>query len=73
MYYSATKSMLVGFECPTLTSVEVAATNFLSALVALGFIDWVGRRCILLCTIPFMIMGCYLPPSFLFPATRPDV
>ncbi|GJN83850.1 hypothetical protein PLIIFM63780_007401 [Purpureocillium lilacinum] len=57
MYFSATIFMLVGFESPTLTSLVVAVTNFFFTLAALGLIDRIGRRRILLCSIPFMIMG----------------
>ncbi|UNI16139.1 hypothetical protein JDV02_002605 [Purpureocillium takamizusanense] len=60
MYFSATIFMLLGFESPTLTSLVVAVTNFLFTLAALGLIDRVGRRRILLCSIPFMIMGLLL-------------
>ncbi|KYK58390.1 hypothetical protein DCS_05404 [Drechmeria coniospora] len=57
MYFSATIFMLVGFSSPTLTSLVVAVTNFVFTLAALGLIDRVGRRRILLCSIPLMIVG----------------
>ena len=57
MYFSATIFTLVGFSSPTLTSLTVAVTNFLFTLVALGLIDRIGRRRILLLSIPFMILG----------------
>ncbi|KAK3683748.1 general substrate transporter [Podospora appendiculata] len=60
MYFSATIFTLVGFPMPTLTSLVVAVTNFAFTLVALGLIDRVGRRRILLWSIPFMIIGLLL-------------
>ncbi|KAK3315120.1 general substrate transporter [Apodospora peruviana] len=60
MYFSATIFTLVGFPMPTLTSLVVAVTNFAFTLVALSLIDRVGRRRILLWSIPFMIAGLLL-------------
>ncbi|KAI9819431.1 MAG: hypothetical protein M1832_003994 [Thelocarpon impressellum] len=60
MYFSATIFALVGFSSPTLTSLAIAITNFLFTLVALVLIDRVGRRRILLYTIPVMIIGLVL-------------
>lgn len=60
MYFSATIFMLLGFTSPTLTSMSVAMTNFAFTVVALVVIDGVGRRRILLYSIPFMIMGLLL-------------
>jgi len=60
MYFSATIFTLVGFPMPTLTSLVVAVTNFAFTLIALGLIDRVGRRRILLWSIPFMIGGLLL-------------
>jgi MFS transporter, SP family, solute carrier family 2 (myo-inositol transporter), member 13 len=60
MYFSATIFTALGFPIPTLTSLVVAVTNFAFTLVALVFIDRVGRRRILLWSIPFMIMGLLL-------------
>ena len=57
MYFSATIFKLVGFKNPTLASLAIASTNFLFTVVALGLIDRVGRRRILLCSMPFMILG----------------
>ena len=57
MYFSATIFKLVGFKNPTLASLAIASTNFLFTIVALGLVDRVGRRRILLCSIPFMILG----------------
>ena len=57
MYFSATIFTLVGFQSPTLTSLTVAVTNFIFTLVALTLIDRIGRRRILLYSLPFMILG----------------
>ena len=60
MYFSATIFSSVGFTSPTLTSLAIAITNFLFTLVALLLIDRVGRRRILLYSIPVMILGLLL-------------
>ncbi|KAK5660985.1 hypothetical protein OQA88_12362 [Cercophora sp. LCS_1] len=60
MYFSATIFTLLGFPIPTLTSLVVAVTNFAFTLVALVYIDRVGRRRILLLSIPFMVLGLLL-------------
>ncbi|PFH59982.1 hypothetical protein XA68_11596 [Ophiocordyceps unilateralis] len=57
MYYSATIFALVGFVSPTLTALTVAVTNFVLTLAALGLIDRVGRRRILLWSMPGMVLG----------------
>ncbi|KAK4120842.1 general substrate transporter [Parathielavia appendiculata] len=60
MYFSATIFTMLGFPIPTLTSLVVAVTNFLVTLAALFLIDRIGRRRILLWSIPFMIAGLLL-------------
>lgn len=68
MYFSATIFSLVGFRSPTLTSLSIALTNFIMTLVAFHYIDRVGRRRILLLSIPIMIIGlalCSLAFNFL--------
>ncbi|KAL1855769.1 hypothetical protein Daus18300_010944 [Diaporthe australafricana] len=60
MYFSATIFKLLGFDSPTLTSMVVAVTNMLFTVVALMVIDKVGRRRILLYSIPFMVLGLLL-------------
>lgn len=60
MYFSATIFSLLGFTSPILTSLWVAVTNFVCTLVALLIIDRVGRRAILLRSIPVMIGGLLL-------------
>lgn len=57
MYFSATIFTLIGFSSPTLTSLSVALTNFVMTCVALQLIDRIGRRRILLWSIPFMAFG----------------
>ncbi|KAG5974842.1 hypothetical protein E4U55_008007 [Claviceps digitariae] len=60
MYFSATIFMVIGFDNPTLTSLTVAITNFLFTLVALALVDRIGRRRVLLYSIPFMMVGLLL-------------
>jgi SP family myo-inositol transporter-like MFS transporter 13 len=60
MYFSATIFSMLGFPIPTLTSLVVAVTNFVFTLVALFLIDRIGRRRILLWSIPFMVTGLLL-------------
>ncbi|EME38540.1 hypothetical protein DOTSEDRAFT_48726 [Dothistroma septosporum NZE10] len=60
MYFSATIFCLVGFTSPIGTSLSVAVTNFTLTLVAFNLIDTVGRRNVLLRSIPFMVLGLLL-------------
>ncbi|KAL7624056.1 hypothetical protein AAE478_005613 [Parahypoxylon ruwenzoriense] len=60
MYFSATIFTILGFSMPTLTSLTVAATNFAFTVLALFLIDRIGRRRILLYSIPFMVGGLLL-------------
>jgi MFS transporter, SP family, solute carrier family 2 (myo-inositol transporter), member 13 len=60
MYFSATIFQLLGFQSPTLTSLSVAGTNFVFTVAAFNLIDRLGRRRILLLTIPFMALGLVL-------------
>ncbi|QSZ33057.1 hypothetical protein DSL72_002642 [Monilinia vaccinii-corymbosi] len=60
MYFSATIFTILGFSSPTLTSFSVALTNFVLTCVALFLIDRIGRRRILLISIPIMILGLVL-------------
>ncbi|KAH8197890.1 hypothetical protein TruAng_007942 [Truncatella angustata] len=57
MYFSATIFKLLGFTEPTLASLTVATTNFVFTVAALLLIDRIGRRRILLYSIPFMVAG----------------
>lgn len=76
MYFSATIFALVGFNAPTLASLSIAVTNFLLTIVAFILIDRVGRRRILLLSIPIMIAGlvlCALAFNFIhLPTPRHD-
>ncbi|KAI1083723.1 general substrate transporter [Whalleya microplaca] len=60
MYFSATIFTILGFAIPTLTSLAVAATNFAFTALALVLIDRIGRRRVLLYSIPIMIIGLLL-------------
>ncbi|CAK7217047.1 hypothetical protein SBRCBS47491_003029 [Sporothrix bragantina] len=60
MYFSATIFTLVGFDQPTLTSLTVAATNFIFTMAALLLVDRIGRRRVLLYSIPLMAIGLVL-------------
>jgi len=60
MYFSATIFALVGFQSPTLTSLSIALTNFVFTLVAFKTIDRIGRRRILLYSVPIMVVGLAL-------------
>ncbi|KFY68285.1 hypothetical protein V496_01205 [Pseudogymnoascus sp. VKM F-4515 (FW-2607)] len=57
MYFSATLFSLLGFATPTLTSLSVAATNAVFTIFSLLLIDRLGRRRILLLSIPVMIFA----------------
>lgn len=57
MYFSATIFQSVGFNNPTAVSLIISGTNFVFTLVAFLCIDRIGRRRILLCTIPGMVVG----------------
>jgi len=59
-YFSATIFALAGFTSPTLTSLTIALTNFFFTWIAFYTIDRVGRRRILLYSIPFMVLGLLL-------------
>ncbi|KAI0466362.1 putative MFS myo-inositol transporter [Xylaria cf. heliscus] len=59
MYFSATIFLMLGFTMPTLTSLTVASTNFIFTIAALLLIDRIGRRRILLYSIPFMAFGLF--------------
>jgi SP family myo-inositol transporter-like MFS transporter 13 len=60
MYFSATIFAMVGFRQPTATAMLIALTNFAFTVVALLVIDRVGRRRILLASIPVMSLGLLL-------------
>ncbi|CAG8193632.1 unnamed protein product [Penicillium nalgiovense] len=60
MYFSATIFSSLSFSSPTLTSLSVAMTNFVSTLLAFVLIDKMGRRRILLYSIPVMAIALVL-------------
>jgi SP family myo-inositol transporter-like MFS transporter 13 len=60
MYFSATIFSMVGFKNPTGTAMVVAGTNMAATAVAFTLIDRVGRRRILLISIPAMAIGLLL-------------
>ena len=73
MYFSATIFQLLNFASPTLTSLSIALTNFLFTIIAFNLIDRVGRRRILLLTIPIMVLALLLcAASFTF-LSLPDL
>lgn len=57
MYFSGIIFKALSFSSPTLTSLTVAVTNFLFTLLAFAFIDRIGRRRILLYSIPVMVLA----------------
>lgn len=57
MYFSATIFAMVGFKNPIVTSLTIALTNFIFTLGTFHFIDRLGRRRILLGSIPIMVLG----------------
>lgn len=57
MYFSATIFSLLGFTNPITTSLSVALTNFAFTVAAFAFIDTLGRRRILLFSIPIMMVA----------------
>lgn len=65
MYFSGIIFKALSFSSPTLTSLTVAVTNFLFTLLAFAFIDRIGRRRILLYSIPVMVLAlCSCAISF---------
>ncbi|KAG6853101.1 hypothetical protein C0991_006904 [Blastosporella zonata] len=60
MYYSATLFKEIGFDQPTAVGLIVSGTNFIFTLVALKWIDQIGRRKIMIWSAPGMIVGLTL-------------
>lgn len=60
MYYSATLFQSIGFNNPTAVGLVVSGTNLLGTLFALKYIDIIGRRRILLTSVPGMVLGLLL-------------
>ena len=57
MYYSGTLFQSVGFSNPLVVPLIVGATNFAGTLVALKYIDIIGRRRVMLATVPIMTLS----------------
>lgn len=57
MYFSATIFETIGFKNSTAVSIIVAATNFVFTIGAFFVIDRVGRRPMLLCLLPVMLVA----------------
>lgn len=60
MYFSGIIFTALSFSSPTLTSLAVAGTNFFFTLLAFTLIDKIGRRRILLYSIPVMVIALIL-------------
>ncbi|OAX36319.1 general substrate transporter [Rhizopogon vinicolor AM-OR11-026] len=60
MYYSASLFQEIGFNQPTAVGLIVSGTNFIFTLVALKYIDIVGRRRIMVFSAPGMVFGLTL-------------
>lgn len=60
MYYSATLFAEIGFNQPTAVGLIISGTNFLFTLIALKYIDIIGRRKIMVFSAPGMIIGLVL-------------
>jgi len=77
MYYSATLFKDIGFNQPTAVGLIVSGTNFIFTLVALKWIDKIGRRQIMVWSAPGMVVGLTLASisffceysEFIFPTT----
>jgi len=72
MYFSATIFASLQFSSPTLTSMSVALTNFLFTLLAFSLIDRIGRRRILLSSIPIMIISLLICAMAFSSIKRPE-
>ncbi|KAL4400120.1 carbohydrate:proton symporter [Malassezia pachydermatis] len=73
MYYSGTIFEAIGFNKPVAVSLIVSATNFLATLFALRFIDLIGRRRVLLWSVPIMVAALvFAAICFAFLPTTPS-
>ena len=57
IYYSATLFKEIGFDRPTAVGLIISGTNFVFTLVALKWIDRIGRRRIMIWGAPGMVVG----------------
>ncbi|KAF3492020.1 myo-inositol transporter Itr1 [Arthroderma uncinatum] len=71
MYFAATIFKSLSFSSPTLTSLSVAGANFIFTFLAFSLIDRIGRRRILLYSIPVMVASLVLC-AMAFPSTSLD-
>lgn len=60
MYYSPTLFATIGFNQPIAVGLIISGTNFLFTLIALKYIDIIGRRKILIYSAPGMVVGLLL-------------
>ncbi|GLB39549.1 putative major facilitator superfamily, sugar transporter (TC 2.A.1.1) family protein [Lyophyllum shimeji] len=60
MYYSATLFKEIGFDQPTAVGLIISGTNFIFTLIALKWIDRIGRRKIMIWSAPGMVFGLTL-------------
>lgn len=60
MVVIATLFAEIGFNQPTAVGLIVSGTNFLFTLIALKYIDIIGRRKIMVFSAPGMIVGLVL-------------
>ncbi|KAJ3528984.1 hypothetical protein NMY22_g9184 [Coprinellus aureogranulatus] len=70
MYYSATLFSQIGFDNPTAVGLIVSGTNFVFTLIALKWIDKIGRRRIMVWSAPGMYIGLILASVFFFYLTK---
>jgi len=70
MYYSATLFKEIGFNQPTAVGLIISGTNFIFTLVALKWIDIIGRRRIMIFSAPGMVFGLTLASISFFYLTR---
>lgn len=70
MYYSATLFKQIGFDNPTAVGLIVSGTNFVFTLVALKWIDKIGRRRIMVWSAPGMFIGLILASVFFHYLTK---
>lgn len=70
MYYSATLFKEIGFDDPTAVGLIVSGTNFVFTLIALVWIDKIGRRRIMVWSAPGMVVGLTLASIFFHYLTK---
>ncbi|KDR76863.1 hypothetical protein GALMADRAFT_138904 [Galerina marginata CBS 339.88] len=70
MYYSATLFKEIGFNQPTAVGLIISGTNFIFTLVALKWIDRIGRRNIMIWSAPGMVIGLTLASIAFFYMTK---